>query len=305
MNFASASRWPRVDGSRFYGLPHQCKTECNRGDAQGWGRAAGLPRIPVTPHLRRAAVDSSPEEATLPTMIPFLTSWGPAGAWIFFIFVLSAQSDLPGAGILPFADKVGHSLLFGVLGAALAYSGRLASGKHVHVGLVLKGWLFAVSDEGHQAHVPGRDPSWGDVLADVVGILAGFALARTLLRQHSGPRTFPSESTRRCAESPPPTGPARHTRHVPGCGAEKPGNEHTLSIGIGAVEERILLTLGSWTMLPAPSSSAQIGQVANGAPEFSLYECERRQVPERHAGHPGNRGSFDPESGNEDKPQQD
>jgi VanZ family protein len=125
-------------------------------------------------------------------MIPFLTSWGPAVAWACFIFLLSAQSDLPSTGFLPFGDKVAHFLVFGVLGAALAWGGRLAPGKRVQVGLVLLGCLFAVSDEWHQAHVPRRDPSGGDVLADVVGILAGFALARALLRRGSGPGRSPS-----------------------------------------------------------------------------------------------------------------
>lgn len=46
---------------------------------------------------------------------------------------------------------------------------------------------YGVSDEFHQSFVPGRHPSWTDVLADVVGAGLGLAVLRlTVLRRWFG-----------------------------------------------------------------------------------------------------------------------
>ena len=74
-------------------------------------------------------------------------------------------------------------LLYGVLGATLAW-GHDTSGKRIsHVLLILAGLLYGMSDEWHQSFVPGRNPSAGDLAADGVGTLLGYSASFALLRR--------------------------------------------------------------------------------------------------------------------------
>ena len=101
------------------------------------------------------------------------------GAWCAAVWTLSAQSDP--------ADAVGFSLelpdwLFH--GLEFLVGGLLA--RHAAVPLLgprrgaLAALLFlaawGVLDEWHQSFVPGRDPSAGDVVADLVGACIGVGL---------------------------------------------------------------------------------------------------------------------------------
>ncbi|MFH1764971.1 MAG: VanZ family protein [Gemmatimonadota bacterium] len=118
-------------------------------------------------------------------MTRHLLSWAPAILWAALLFFFSAQSDLPGAGLFPLSDKAAHALMFGIFGLALAWGSRNISGKRELAGLILLGVLFAASDEWHQAFVPRRQPSPGDFLADVAGLVCGFVMARMLLKRRS------------------------------------------------------------------------------------------------------------------------
>ncbi len=114
-----------------------------------------------------------------------LIAWGPAAAWAGVLFFLSA---LPGKDHPPYLfageDKVAHLVFYGVLGAALAWGRH--RGRDVGVGggdrppspalLLGVGILYAISDEVHQAFVPGRDVSLGDLAADAVGVALGYGL---------------------------------------------------------------------------------------------------------------------------------
>lgn len=72
-------------------------------------------------------------------------------------------------------DKVLHLAEYGVLGFLLQ--------RGIAVGLArprlgwwiaaLIGALYGLSDEFHQLHVAGRDASWGDAAADLVGSILG------------------------------------------------------------------------------------------------------------------------------------
>jgi len=91
-------------------------------------------------------------------------------------------------------DKVGHFILFGVLGATLAWGARDFRKRAAHMGLLLVGTLFAASDELHQAFVPRRTPSVGDFVADVLGLAVGYLLIWTVLRRwaRKGEASVPS-----------------------------------------------------------------------------------------------------------------
>jgi VanZ family protein len=100
---------------------------------------------------------------------PVLRLWLPVVAWAALIFALSSVPDL-GTGLGGWDTvlrKLAHAAEYAVLGALLLR----ASGR---TGLALAlGTLYAVSDELHQALVPGRLGSPVDVAIDAVGIACG------------------------------------------------------------------------------------------------------------------------------------
>ena len=112
-------------------------------------------------------------------------SWGPALLWAALIFGLSASSHPPGSGLfdrIPAGDKLGHLVLYSVLGAALAWARRshfagAAAPVWIHLALVLLGALYGLSDEWHQSFVPDREVSALDWLADLCGVTLGYAVA--------------------------------------------------------------------------------------------------------------------------------
>ena len=70
---------------------------------------------------------------------------------------------------------MGHFALYAVLGALLGV-GWLRSPKAISHGLLLIiGALYGMSDEWHQMYVPGRMPDVADWIADVAGLLSGYA----------------------------------------------------------------------------------------------------------------------------------
>lgn len=96
------------------------------------------------------------------------------------LHVLGAQAFAVGLVHSPW-DKFAHMMTFAFLGGAIG----LASGT--------RGWrqaffciggalLMGVMDEWHQAYLPGRVASWGDLFADI----AGGVLAATLLAAWQG-----------------------------------------------------------------------------------------------------------------------
>lgn len=99
--------------------------------------------------------------------------------WASLTFWLSASPDAQGAeSFLDFTppwDKLYHAGNFGVL-AALLYP---ATGRAWLAVLIAS--LYGVSDEVHQAFVPGRSADALDWLADTVGALAAVTLLQ--LRQ--------------------------------------------------------------------------------------------------------------------------
>ncbi len=109
-----------------------------------------------------------------------------AAAWAGLVFWLSSRPDLPfHVALVPGSDKVLHAGAYAVLGAllTLATAGARFSGRRAVVIAAALASLYGVSDELHQAFVPGRDTSAGDWIADTAGALVGAALAAASLRR--------------------------------------------------------------------------------------------------------------------------
>jgi VanZ family protein len=113
----------------------------------------------------------------------FLLYWLPALVWMGMIFVSSAQRQLPQIGGPespwdPIAHKVAHVAVYAVL--AWLYDrllGRalLPQGQRRAVAVCLA-VLYGLSDELHQAWVPGRSGRLVDVGVDAAGAGAAMLL---------------------------------------------------------------------------------------------------------------------------------
>ena len=109
-------------------------------------------------------------------------AWAGAIAWATLLFVLSATPGDAAGFDWPFldfagADKVAHAARYAVLGGLV----RLATGR-TGVAVAWAG-AYGVSDEVHQAFVPGRSPDPLDWLADVFGAWVGAALVARAVRR--------------------------------------------------------------------------------------------------------------------------
>jgi VanZ family protein len=102
----------------------------------------------------------------------FARSWLPVLAWAGVIFALSSVPDL-GTGLGGWdlvLRKIAHAAEYALLGALLV---RATARPALAFAL---GVLYAVSDEIHQALVPGRHGAPLDVAIDAVGVAAGILL---------------------------------------------------------------------------------------------------------------------------------
>jgi VanZ family protein len=116
----------------------------------------------------------------------FLTHWLPPLLWMALIFLVSAQSDLPGPELPESLLKVltrksGHLLAYGCLAwlywRALAQA--LPGSPLTSILSFALAVLYGVTDEYHQMFVPGREGKLTDVLIDGLG--AGVTLLVTPL----------------------------------------------------------------------------------------------------------------------------
>ena len=108
--------------------------------------------------------------------------WLAVAMWMGGIFYLSQQTAPLGATASNLESIVVHVVLY--TGLALLFQWALTGGA-VRRRLVF-GWapiafaltvLYGVSDEAHQAVVPGRTPSLADVGLDAAGAMLGVGLA--------------------------------------------------------------------------------------------------------------------------------
>ena len=109
--------------------------------------------------------------------------WLPAVLIMAVIFGFSStpSTKLPSFGLLDFVvKKGGHMLGYGLLGLAYWYGLRFQKRRWWLA--LLFAILYAISDEFHQSFVPGRHPSWVDVLGfDGGGALIALSLGNVWL----------------------------------------------------------------------------------------------------------------------------
>jgi VanZ like family len=101
------------------------------------------------------------------------SAWLPVVAWAGLIFTLSSIPDL-GTGLGGWdlvLRKLAHAAEYAVLGLLLL---RATERPLVSFALAT---LFSITDEIHQAFVPGRHASPLDVAIDATGVAIGLALA--------------------------------------------------------------------------------------------------------------------------------
>ena len=97
--------------------------------------------------------------------------WTAVTTWMAVIFGLSSVSDpdIPSGFATP-----GHAFLYLVLGAllAVALADGLPTSRTAALAVVIAS-LYGVSDEVHQAFVPGRIPDVFDWTWDTIGAISG------------------------------------------------------------------------------------------------------------------------------------
>jgi VanZ family protein len=117
-----------------------------------------------------------------------LLRWLPAVLIMAVIFGFSStpSTKLPSFGLLDFVvKKGGHMAGYGLL--ALAYWYGMRFKKHLWWLALLFAILYAMSDEFHQSIVPGRHPSWVDVVGfDGGGALIALSLGNGWLARKRG-----------------------------------------------------------------------------------------------------------------------
>lgn len=113
--------------------------------------------------------------------------WAPSAVWMGVIF---AFSSLPGSSVpggYSFQAHFAEYALFGLL-VMLALARGPATLRWALVAVAVCS-LYGVTDELHQAFVPGRTPDVLDWAMDTVGAAAGVAAAAGWLKWRAGGRT--------------------------------------------------------------------------------------------------------------------
>jgi VanZ family protein len=107
----------------------------------------------------------------------FIKFWFPLLVYSGMIFYVSAIPSLETPSSLPHADKIFHAGVYFIYGllASRAFAGTfpLSASNILARNAFLLMMCYAISDEFHQAFVPGRTASIGDIIADIGGGILG------------------------------------------------------------------------------------------------------------------------------------
>lgn len=110
--------------------------------------------------------------------------WGPAVAWAGFIFLLSSYSSLPGPSIIWWDfvfKKSAHMIVYGVLFYLVGRAFHWQTDRRFWLAVWLTTMAYAVSDELHQAFVPGRTALPSDIGYDSLGVFVAYYRLRNWL----------------------------------------------------------------------------------------------------------------------------
>lgn len=112
----------------------------------------------------------------------FIFLWLPVILYAGLIFYLSSLPRIALPLEFPFLDKLLHIGEYAVLGflliRALKISLALGQINKLYLLVMVIAFLYGLTDELHQAFVPGRNVSFWDALSDGVGGLLGALIYR-------------------------------------------------------------------------------------------------------------------------------
>ncbi len=120
------------------------------------------------------------------TLIQKLSKLVPAAFWASVIVWASHQTNPLGEIQLPEgADKVIHVGIYAILAGLSAWGfwGTRFSDRFVLLFLLLL--CFALFDEAHQFFILGREASFWDLVADVLGVFIGLLFTNLLAQKRS------------------------------------------------------------------------------------------------------------------------
>ena len=117
-------------------------------------------------------------------MMRLIMAYLPLALWAAGVLMVGG-SDVRGAALPLGWDKAAHFLAYGVGGALAAGAGRWSGRGWGWPGLTFVA-LVAATDELRQARIPHRSGDPMDWVADALGALAFFLIARGFLRTNAG-----------------------------------------------------------------------------------------------------------------------
>ena len=121
------------------------------------------------------------------SLVSHLVAWLPVVAYMGLIFFLSGRpsmvQEVPGHEKIPYLNKYGHIVEYGVLGwllrRALTRSRMQTRLGTTRMALLIAS-LYGISDELHQYFVPTRLCEFSDMVIDTLGAAIGLWVKRTL-----------------------------------------------------------------------------------------------------------------------------
>ncbi|HKJ93098.1 MAG TPA: VanZ family protein [Longimicrobiales bacterium] len=115
----------------------------------------------------------------------------PAALWAAFVLFIGSRPNLMVPVSFPGADKVGHSIMYGVLALLVMVGGRQSGARRPWLWALLVVAIVAAGDELHQRIVPGRDSDIFDWVADMAGALVGVFVVRLFAGKRRAGRNEP------------------------------------------------------------------------------------------------------------------